>query len=94
MRQEELSAVPQLVLPQLPDQVTNADCLAQAGVARALRPGQADPEAIRTTARTLLTEPSYVDAARRVQAEILPQPTPAQVVPILEDIAVQEGTVR
>jgi UDP:flavonoid glycosyltransferase YjiC (YdhE family) len=82
-----LSAVPQLVLPQLPDQVTNADCLARAGVARALRPGQADPEAIRTTARTLLTEQSYVDAARRVQAEILAQPTPAQVVPILEQVA-------
>jgi UDP:flavonoid glycosyltransferase YjiC (YdhE family) len=82
-----LSAVPQLVLPQLPDQVTNADCLAGAGVARALRPGQADPEAIRTTARTLLTEQSYVDAACRVQAEILAQPTPAQVVPVLEEVA-------
>jgi UDP:flavonoid glycosyltransferase YjiC (YdhE family) len=89
-----LSAVPQLVLPQLPDQVTNAGNLATAGVARSLRPGQADPEAIRTTARTLLTEQSYVDAARRLRAEILAQPTPADVVSVLEGVAVQGGAVR
>jgi UDP:flavonoid glycosyltransferase YjiC (YdhE family) len=82
-----LSAVPQLVLPQLPDQLTNADNLAAAGVARVLRPGQADPEAIRGTVRTVLTAPRYADAARRLQAEILAQPTPADVVSVVEDVA-------
>jgi UDP:flavonoid glycosyltransferase YjiC (YdhE family) len=85
-----LSAVPQLVLPQLPDQITNADNLAAAGVARVLGPGQADPEAIRATARTVLAQPGYADAARRLQAEILAQPTPGDVVTVLEGVA-REG---
>jgi UDP:flavonoid glycosyltransferase YjiC (YdhE family) len=80
-----LSAVPQLVLPQLPDQVTNADNLVAAGVARVLRPGRADPEAVRGAARALLT--GYTEAAQRLQAEILAQPTPAEVVPRLEQVA-------
>ena len=80
----------QLILPQLPDQITNADNLAAAGVARVLRPGQADPEAIRATARVLLTESSYRQAAHRLHEEILAQPTPAEVVGRLEQVA-REG---
>jgi glycosyltransferase len=85
-----LNAVPQLILPQLPDQITNADNLAVAGVARVLRPGEADPEAIRATARALLAERAYHDAARRLREEILAQPTPAEVVGRLEQVA-REG---
>jgi UDP:flavonoid glycosyltransferase YjiC (YdhE family) len=82
-----LNAVPQLILPQLPDQITNADNLAAAGVARVLRPGQADAQAIEATARLLLTDAGHAGAARRLQAEILAQPTPAEVVGRLEQVA-------
>jgi UDP:flavonoid glycosyltransferase YjiC (YdhE family) len=82
-----LSGVPQLVLPQLPDQVTNADNLVAAGVARVLRPGQADPDAVQAAALALLTEHRYTEATRRLQAEILAQPTPADVVGVLEGVA-------
>jgi UDP:flavonoid glycosyltransferase YjiC (YdhE family) len=82
-----LCAVPQLVLPQLPDQVTNADNLAAAGVARMLPPGQLDPTALRRAAGDLLTEPAHRAAAGRLRAEMLAQPSPAEVVDPLVELA-------
>jgi UDP:flavonoid glycosyltransferase YjiC (YdhE family) len=81
-----LFAVPQLVLPQLPDQAFQADCLVNGGSAVVLRPDEVEVPAVRAALDGLLTRPAYQDAARRLRAEMLAMPTPAQVVADLEQL--------
>ena len=80
-------AVPQLVLPQLPDQVINGGMLSAAGVARSLHRDRLGPASLTAVASEILAEPDYRRAARRLRAEMLAQPTPAEIVPVLVDLA-------
>lgn len=79
--------VPQLVLPQLPDQKFHAQRLSGSGAALVLSPEQTSGETLRSGLATLLSEPGYRDAAARLRAEMLGTPTPAQRVAELVALA-------
>ncbi|MDO0926677.1 DUF1205 domain-containing protein [Streptomyces sp. TG1A-8] len=78
--------VPQVCLPQTADQFENAERVAAAGAGAALPP-DASPEAVRDGARTVLDGAAFRERARAVAAEIARQPSPVEVVPLLEGLA-------
>jgi UDP:flavonoid glycosyltransferase YjiC (YdhE family) len=82
-----LHGIPQLVLPQLPDQVFNTDRLVETGAAVSLRADQASLEAIRDRLEDILTEPEYQINAGRIRVEMLTMPPPSDVIPELEALA-------
>lgn len=81
--------VPQVTMPQLPDQAQFGQLLHDYGAGRNLGDGdsQRSIEAIRTAISAALEEPGYRAAAKRVQAEIDAMPEPAAVVRELEELA-------
>ena len=79
--------VPQLVLPQLPDQLFYCAKLVQTGAAAQLRVNEVSDEALRSLMAEILREPGYRSAATRLREEMLEQPSAAQVVAALEAIA-------
>ncbi|WP_433254694.1 nucleotide disphospho-sugar-binding domain-containing protein [Streptosporangium sp. CA-135522] len=79
--------VPQLVIPQLPDQRFSARQLAGTGAGRHLPGEEAEPDAIRAGVEALLTEPAHLDAARRLQRENDDRPSPLEVAQRLERIS-------
>jgi UDP:flavonoid glycosyltransferase YjiC (YdhE family) len=82
-----LYGVPQLILPQLPDQRFHTDRLLATGAAAALRGDEATPEAIRGGIEDLLNKPDYQLSVGRIRKEMLAMPAPAAVVPELEALA-------
>nr|AXB74585.1 glycosyltransferase [Streptomyces roseiscleroticus] len=80
--------VPQLVVPLLPNQESDAEVLEQSGVARRLPAKEADAPRLREVAEAVLNVPSYAEAAERVRDEILAQPAPQEVAGTLRDLAV------
>jgi UDP:flavonoid glycosyltransferase YjiC (YdhE family) len=80
-------ALPQLCLPQGADQFLNAWAIAKGGAGLYLHPSEAGPEAIAATVRRLLDEPLFAERAAVVADSIAGMPTPAEVVPVLEDLA-------
>jgi UDP:flavonoid glycosyltransferase YjiC (YdhE family) len=85
--------VPQLVVPQVADQTTNAEQVAGTGAAIYLPADEADPDAIREKVARLLEDPSFRTAAANLKEEISRQPSPATVVRTLER-AVVDGVIR
>ncbi|GII80982.1 glycosyl transferase [Sphaerisporangium rufum] len=81
------AGVPQLVVPQLPDQRFSAAQLAGTGAGRTLPAEQAEPAAIRAAVTALLTAPEHRDAAARLARENAARPTPLQVARRLEEIS-------
>ena len=79
--------VPQLCLPQGADQFLNAWAIANGGAGLYLHPSEANPDAIAAAVSRLLNEPSFTERAAKVADSIAAMPTPADVVPILEDLA-------
>ncbi|MFC4121793.1 nucleotide disphospho-sugar-binding domain-containing protein [Nonomuraea zeae] len=77
--------VPQLVLPQLVDQIFAADRLAATGAGTCLPRDQVNAATLRDRVRDLLA--SGRPAAERLRAELRAQPTPNDVVPVLERLA-------
>jgi UDP:flavonoid glycosyltransferase YjiC (YdhE family) len=81
------AGVPLVLLPVAADQPENADRCVAAGVGIALDAGDRTPAAVATATRTVLDDPAYRAAARRVAAEIEAMPEPASLVPRLEALA-------
>jgi UDP:flavonoid glycosyltransferase YjiC (YdhE family) len=81
-----LCGVPQLALPQLPDQMFYTAKLAESGAGAVLRMDQIADEVLARRLADILNEPGYAAAARRVRAEILGQPSAAQTVPAVADL--------
>ena len=80
--------LPTLVLPQGADQFVNAAQAAEAGVARALQGDDVVATAVRDAVAAMLPEDSPERTrAREVAAEMAAMPAPADVVPVLEQIA-------
>lgn len=79
--------IPQLVLPQLPDQLFYCAQLAQAGAAVVLRTGEVTDGALRARLAAVMSDPALRQAAARLRAEMLAQPAPARVVAELADLA-------
>lgn len=82
-----LHGVPQLVFPQLPDQVFHTEQIVAAGVADSLPPGQFSDPAAAQRLEAMLTATSYRDRAHVLREEMLAQPTPADTVARLEQLA-------
>lgn len=79
--------VPQLALPQLPDQTFHTRQLAAAGVGRMLRSDEVGQDTVLAELEKLLHGKESADAAAALRAEMHAQPTPADVVAQLEAVA-------
>lgn len=79
--------VPQLAVPQIPDQLFNAGRLAETGAGRYLAPGEPSPDAIADGVRTLLDEPGVAKAAAGLREAVRTRPSPAAVAADLEGLA-------
>jgi UDP:flavonoid glycosyltransferase YjiC (YdhE family) len=85
------SGVPQLIVPQSPDQAQNAVRVEAAGAGLMCDPREDGAPAVRERlgglTRRLLEEPGFGDAAQRLKAEIEALPAPWEVVAVLERLA-------
>jgi UDP:flavonoid glycosyltransferase YjiC (YdhE family) len=80
--------LPAIVLPQGADQFVNAARIVEVGVGRALQGDDLTPAAVAAVAGELLPDDGAERrAARAVAEEIAAMPHPADVVPLLEEIA-------
>jgi UDP:flavonoid glycosyltransferase YjiC (YdhE family) len=79
--------LPQLALPQLPDQTFHVRQFVTAGNSIAINREQRTAATVRTALQALLTEPGYRAAADRLHAEMLATPAPAQILPDLMALA-------
>lgn len=82
--------VPQLAITRKPDAEVPAGRLAASGAGIHLRYQELRHNhwaLVRTAVEKLLADQAYRDAAARLRTEIEAQPTPAEVVPTLEDLA-------
>jgi UDP:flavonoid glycosyltransferase YjiC (YdhE family) len=82
-----LYGVPQLILPQLPDQVFNAGRVAETGAGLSLRGDQAGEDALGGRLEEILTAPGYRANAMRIRDEMRAMPPPAYAVPKLQALA-------
>ncbi|HEX3782955.1 MAG TPA: nucleotide disphospho-sugar-binding domain-containing protein [Pseudonocardiaceae bacterium] len=78
-----VTATRQLVLPQGADQYLNAAMVARAGAGAVVKPADLDADRL----RGLLADSATADAATAVATEIAGQPSPAEVVPAILDLA-------
>jgi UDP:flavonoid glycosyltransferase YjiC (YdhE family) len=81
--------LPMVNIPIAADQPWNARRCAQARVGLTVDPEERTPEAIRTAARTVLSDPIYRQDAQRMRAAIRVLPGPETAVTLLERLAVE-----
>jgi UDP:flavonoid glycosyltransferase YjiC (YdhE family) len=79
--------LPQLLLPHGADQFTNAEVLLGSGAGLRLLPGEITADTVEAGARTLLTEASFRQAARRQARDIAAMPGPDEVARQVIDLA-------
>jgi UDP:flavonoid glycosyltransferase YjiC (YdhE family) len=82
-----LNGLPQIILTQLVDQTANAIQLAATGAAINLSATTLTTTELLDAGHELLDNPTYQQAAQTLQHEITAQPTPTQIVPVLEGLA-------
>lgn len=88
------SGVPQLVIAGMWDNVYRARRLADLGAGLFLPPDELTAAGLRDGLEQLLTKPSFREDARRLQAVIAAEPSPADVVPTLEELAGRHRRAR
>jgi UDP:flavonoid glycosyltransferase YjiC (YdhE family) len=82
--------VPQVIVPSITDQAFNARHVAGTGAGLVVDGGDRAPAAaVLRCAQQVLGAPGYLAAARRLQSEHLSRPSPAEVVPVLERLALE-----
>lgn len=84
---------PQVVLPKFDDMFENADAVIGSGAGVALPLGQATPARIAEEAGRILDGPQFRAAALDIAREISSQPTPFELVEVLEQLARRPGEV-
>jgi UDP:flavonoid glycosyltransferase YjiC (YdhE family) len=77
-------SLPQVIVPQVLDQAYCAERLAATGSGIALPAGQADADSLAAAVTTALESDDMRRAAQKLQQEIAGQPSPADVVRVLE----------
>ncbi|GAA3343138.1 DUF1205 domain-containing protein [Amorphoplanes nipponensis] len=80
--------VPQLALPQTADQFENADRMVATGAGLRLLPAERGTTTVVAACEQLLADPLFGKNAAVVAEEIATAPTPAEVVGVLERLAV------
>ncbi|MCF3170511.1 activator-dependent family glycosyltransferase [Streptomyces californicus] len=80
--------VPQLVLPQVGHAETyyQAKRLEATGAGLYEQSHEVTPDGLRKKVERLLTEPSFAENAARLRQEMLDEPSPAAMVPVLEEL--------
>ncbi len=81
------AGVRQIILPQGWDQLTNARVLERAGAARHLPRDRISAAAVAELVEQVLTDPSYAERTRAIQAEIESMPSPLEVARRLPELA-------
>jgi glycosyltransferase len=81
--------VPQLALPQLPDQTFNSRQFVNSGATRMLSTDETNADAVRAGLDALLRKPEYPEAADRLRAEMRGQAAPGEIVQRLERLAAE-----
>jgi UDP:flavonoid glycosyltransferase YjiC (YdhE family) len=85
--------VPLVIVPIAADQFAHAERCAALGVGVTVDPAHRTPEAIRNALREVLRNPLYRENVVSVQQAMRAAPTAAEVVPLLERLAVQKRPV-
>ncbi|KOG19060.1 nucleotide disphospho-sugar-binding domain-containing protein [Streptomyces viridochromogenes] len=85
--------VPQLGVTKIPEGRFNVERLVAVGAGRHLPQDEVTDDAVRTHVAALLADDACRDGAHALRREIEEQPSPASVVPALEEIAAK-ATVR
>nr|CAJ42338.1 glycosyl transferase [Streptomyces steffisburgensis] len=86
--------VPQLVIADMWDNVYRARRLADLGAGLFLPPERLTVAGLRDGLEQLLTKPSFREDAERLRAEMTAEPSPADVVPALEELTRRHRTGR
>jgi UDP:flavonoid glycosyltransferase YjiC (YdhE family) len=81
------AGLPQLCLPQAADQFRNAAACEGADAGLALAGDAATADAVAAAVRRLLDDDRFRAGAARLAEEIASMPSPAELVPVLEDLA-------
>ena len=85
-----LYGVPQLPLvPHLWDAIVRAEMLRDLGAGLYLVPDKVTAEEVRDNVVRLLEEPSFREAAQRLREEVVAEPTPNEIVPVLEKLTAE-----
>jgi UDP:flavonoid glycosyltransferase YjiC (YdhE family) len=79
--------IPQLALPQLPDQIFHCKQLVKAGAGRVVPAAEASAETVRAELAKVLHGEEYAEAASRLRAEMRAQAAPGEIVDRLERLA-------
>jgi UDP:flavonoid glycosyltransferase YjiC (YdhE family) len=85
------AGLPQLVLPRFDDQFENGESVVRAGAGLSLPHDEISPGEVAAHAAELLGAEAFGVASARVAAEIAAQPSPADLVPMLADVAAGAG---
>lgn len=87
--------VPQVIVPNdLWDIHPRADLIARSGAGlRPAEPGPPTPAEVRELVARVLDEPSFARRAARLRAEIQASPSPAELVPVLEELTARRRRV-
>jgi UDP:flavonoid glycosyltransferase YjiC (YdhE family) len=78
--------LPQVALPQGADQFINTAALSRSGAGLGLMPDEITPESIKLAVTRVLREPSFRQAAGKIEAEIQSMPSPDDVAGCLSDM--------
>lgn len=89
-----LEGVPQILVADLYDAVEKAKRIEELGAGLFQSPAELTPEALRDKLTRVLKDPSFHEAAQRLRAEILSEPSPAEVVPQLERLTARYRAAR
>jgi protomycinolide IV desosaminyltransferase len=82
----EFHGVPQIIVSHGWDTVLKADRLAELGAALTIPAADLTPSAVRAGVRQVLGDPAFAEAAGRLRAELLAEPTANEIVPVLEQL--------
>nr|AAZ77691.1 ChlC6 [Streptomyces antibioticus] len=80
------AGVPQVMLPQEPGQLRNAETVAAVGAGTLIRGPQTDPVRIRAAVQALLAERHWAEAARKLRDENAAQTTPAEAARVIAEL--------
>lgn len=84
-----VSGVPQLIFPSVWDNAYRARRTAEVGAGLVVPRSELTPAALREGLRRLLDEPQFSAGADRLRREMLTDPAPSDVVPLLEKLTLE-----
>lgn len=90
----ELHGVPQVILPVGWDTAVMAERIEQLGAGLSVPAGELTVDGLREKVTQVVREPSFAESAERLRQEMLAEPCPNDVVPLLEKLTAEHGTGR